>query len=183
MKLTFLLLVPALLLEACSSPDRSGGQPDSSLSPPVARQIPKVNLLHGDRLVDDFFWLREKTNPAVIAYLKSENAYAEQLMKPRRALEQKIYKEMLSHIKETDSQVPYRSHGYFYYFRTEQGKQYAIHCRKKETFEAPEEVTLDLNLLARGEKFMQLSAYNVSDDSNLLAYSLDNTGFRQYTLR
>ncbi len=94
-----------------------------------------------------------------------------------------LYKEMLARIKETDESVPYRKGGYWYYSRTEQGKQYPIHCRRKGSREAPEEITLDLNQLAEGQKFMALGAYAVSDDGSLLAYSTDNTGFRQYTLQ
>jgi oligopeptidase B len=183
MKFNLLLLSSTLVLEGCSSPDRESAHAPSHPQPPVAQQIPKVQIIHGERLVDNYFWLREKTNPAVVAYLKAENAYTDTLMKPRQPLEERIYKEILSHIKETDMQVPYRSHGYYYYSRTEQGKQYAIHCRKKGALDAAEEVTVDLNALANGEKFMQIGAYTVSDDSNLLAYSLDRTGFRQYTLQ
>jgi oligopeptidase B len=97
-------------------------------------------------------------------------------------LQKKLYDEMLSRIKETDIEVPYKEGDYFYYSRTEAGKQYQIHCRKKGGMDAPEEVVLDVNELAKGQKFMSLGAYNVSDDGNLLAYTTDNTGFRQYTL-
>ena len=90
---------------------------------------------------------------------------------------------MLSHIKQTDTNVPYRSGNYFYYSRTEEGKQYPIFCRKKGSIEAPEEIILDLNELAKGQKFMSVGTLNPSDDGNLLAYSTDNTGYRQYTLQ
>jgi oligopeptidase B len=151
--------------------------------PPAANQHAKVVDIHGRRLVDEYFWLRDKNDPAVRAYLEAENSYADAVMKPTEALQAKLYDEMLARIKETDVQVPYRQGGYFYYGRTEKGKQYPILCRKKEHLEGPEEVTLDLNLLAEGQPFMSLGAYSVSDDGNLLAYSTDNTGFRQYTLR
>jgi oligopeptidase B len=150
---------------------------------PVARRQPRVDTVHGERRVDDYFWLREKTDPGVAAYLEAENAYADALMKPTEAFQDALYKEMLGRIKETDVNVPYRKGEYFYYSRTEQGKQYPIHCRKKGSLEAPEQVTLDLNRLAEGQKFMSLGAYVVSDDGRLLAYSTDNTGFRQYTLQ
>ena len=152
-------------------------------APPVAPKAPKVDVLHGDRRVDDYFWLRDKTNPAVAAYLEAENAYTDAVMKPTETLQEAVYKEMLDRIKETDDSVPYRKGGYWYYSRTEQGKQYPIHCRRKGSREAPEEITLDLNQLAEGQKFMALGAYAVSDDGSLLAYSTDNTGFRQYTLQ
>ena len=172
-----------LLLLACSSADKMKQPADVKPAPPVARKIPRAEVLHGDRLVDNYFWLREKTNAEVIAYLNAENAYTDAVRKQAQPLEQKIYKEILSHVKETDVQVPYRRHGYYYYSRTEQGKQYSIHCRKKGSVDAAEEITLDLNELAKGEKFMQLEAHEVSDDSNLLAFSVDRTGFRQYTLQ
>src|SRR5260370_7525045 len=89
---------------------------------------------------------------------------------------------MLSRIKETDVEVPYKEGGYFYYLRTEAGKQYGIRCRKKGSMDAPEEIVLDVNELAKGQKFMSLGAYDVSDDGNLLAYTTDNTGFRHFTL-
>ena len=150
--------------------------------PPAAHRIPKTDVQHGDRRVDPYFWLREKTNPAVLTHLQAENAYTDSIMKPTEGLQQRLYLEMLSHIRETDMRVPYREGGYYYYSRTEQGKQYAIHCRKKDSLAPPEEITLDLNELAKGEKFMQMAQYTVSDDGNLLAYSVDRTGFRQYTV-
>src|SRR5260370_40277273 len=97
-------------------------------------------------------------------------------------MQKKLYEEMLSRIKETDVEVPYKEGDYFYYARTEAGKQYGIRCRKKGSMDAPEEILLDVNELAKGQTFMSLGAYNVSDDGNLLAYSTDNTGYRQFTL-
>ena len=151
-------------------------------SPPVADRHPKADTLFGDVRVDDYFWLREKSNPAVRAYLEAENAYADRVLAPIAALRETLYREMLSRIKQTDLSVPFREGGYFYYTRTEEGKQYPIWCRKKGTLDAPEEVLLDLNQLAVGQSFMGLGAFQVSDDGNLLAYSLDTTGFRQYAL-
>lgn len=157
-------------------------QNGARLIPPVAEKQPKVDTIHGDKRVDDYFWLREKANPKVVEYLQAENAYAEQMLASTKPLQEKLYQEMLGRIKQTDLSVPYRDGEYFYYSRTEEGKQYSIYCRKKGSLEAPEEITLNLNELAKGHKFMGLSAYSVSDDGNLLAYSLDSTGFRQYTL-
>ena len=151
--------------------------------PPMAEKKPKTTNIHGVTLVDDYFWLREKTNPAVIAHLEAENAYAETVMKPTAPLQEKLYKEMLSHIKQTDSNVPFRWGNYFYYTRTEEGKQYEIYCRKKGALDAPEEIILDENELAKGQKFMSVNTFVPSDDGNLLAYSTDNTGYRQYTLQ
>ena len=150
--------------------------------PPIARRQQTVNTFHGHRLTDDYAWLREKTSPEVIAFLEQENAYTRAVMKPTEALQAKLYDEMLSHIKETDVSVPFRDKDYFYYSRTEQGAQYPIYCRKHGSLDAEEEVILDMNQLAAGEAFMALGALTVSDDGNLLAYSTDTTGFRQYTL-
>src|SRR5262249_41274855 len=150
--------------------------------PPVARRVPRTDEVHGDTRVDDYFWLRDKKNPEVAAYLEAENAYTDAIMAPTRPLQDALYKEMLGRIKETDVNVPYRKGAYFYYSRTEQGQQYPIYCRKRGSLEAAEEVTLDLNRLAEGQKFMALGAYQVSDDGSRPAYTTDATGFRQYTL-
>ena len=150
---------------------------------PVTEKKPKVTEINGDRLVDNYFWLREKTNPAVIAHLEAENAYTAAAMKPTEPLQNKLYKEILSHIKQTDENVPYRWGDYFYYTRTVEGQQYPIFCRKKGSVDAAEQILLDLNELAKGQKFMAVGSFAPSDDGNLLAYSTDNTGYRQYTLQ
>jgi oligopeptidase B len=151
-------------------------------APPVAKKEPKITEINGRKLVDNYYWLRDKKNPDVKAYLQAENVYTDAVMKPTEPLQKKLYEEMLSRIKETDVEVPYKEGGYFYYSRTEAGKQYAIHCRKKGSMDAAEEVLLDVNELAKGQAFMSLGAFDVSDDGNLLAYTTDNTGFRQFTL-
>ncbi|HYJ47866.1 MAG TPA: hypothetical protein VEV81_14720, partial [Pyrinomonadaceae bacterium] len=99
--------------------------------PPMAKKNPKTTDIHGEKLVDNYFWLREKNNPEVLAYLEAENAYTESVMKPTQALQAALYKEMLGHIKETDQTVPYHDGDYFYYSRTEAGKQYPIYCRRR----------------------------------------------------
>jgi oligopeptidase B len=156
--------------------------PAQTATPPVARKESKTTEINGHKLVDDYYWLRDKPNPEVRAYLKGENAYTDSIVKPTEPLQKKLYDEMLSHIKETDVDVPYPRDGYFYYSRVEAGKQYGIRCRKKGSFDAPEQVVIDVNQLAEGQKFMSLAEYEPSDDGNLVAYSTDNTGFRQYTL-
>ena len=151
-------------------------------TPPIAKKIPKIDMLRGDIRQDDYFWLREKDNPEVTAYLREENAYTAEMMQSTEALQEALYQEMLGRIKEDDSSVPYRRGGHFYYSRTEKGKQYPIYCRKAGSLEALEEITLDLNALAAGHPFFSLGAYAVSDDGHRLAYSTDVTGFREYTL-
>jgi oligopeptidase B len=154
----------------------------SSPTPPVAKKVPKITEIHGVRLVDSYFWLRDKSNPEVREYLEAENAFTDAVMKPTEPFQKKLYDEMLSRVKETDVEVPYKNGLYLYYMRTEAGKQYEIRCRRKGSMDAPEEVVLDINELAKGQAFMEVAAYNVSDDGNLLTYTTDNTGFRQYTL-
>jgi oligopeptidase B len=150
--------------------------------PPAARRVSKVDVVHGEKRQDDYFWLRRKEDPQVRAHLEAENAYADSVMKPTEALQQSLYSEMLARIKESDLTVPFRKGDCFYYSRTEKGKQYPIYYRRKGSLEAPEAIILDANELARGEKFFALGDMETSDDGNLLAYSTDVTGFREYTL-
>jgi len=160
---------------------------ESSTLPPVARREPTPTTLHGQTLEDDYRWIRDKGTPEVTAYLEAENAYTAAFMKPTEELQAKLYTEMLSHIKETDESVPFRYGDWFYYTRTVEGSQYAIHCRRKSVdgrYDAsqPEHILLDVNKLAEGQAFMAVGGMVVSPNSKLLAYSTDNTGFRQYTL-
>jgi len=182
-RVTLLPLSLFLLFMAAAVPNVVA-QPATANSPkaPMTTKKPKTTNIHGVTLVDDYFWLREKTNPDVMAHLRAEDAYTEEMMKPTVGLQEKLYKEMLSHIKQTDVQVPYRQGNHFYYTRTEEGKQYPIFCRKKGSLDTPEEVLLDLNEMAKGQKFMSIGTFTPSDDGNLLAYSTDNNGYRQYTL-
>jgi oligopeptidase B len=155
-----------------------------TLQPPVAQRIPKPTSIHGTTLEDDFGWLRDKNSQPVLDYLNAENAYTEAVMAPTAELQAHLYAEMLSHIKETDESVPYPSDGWLYWSRTIEGKQYPIHCRRRVgQADTPEEILLDVNALAEGQPYMSLGSMAVSPDGNLLAYTTDNTGFRQYTLR
>jgi oligopeptidase B len=153
-----------------------------TVKPPVAKVEPKTTSLHGDTLVDDYHWLRDKGNPEVIKHLEAENAYTAARMKHTEALQDTLYKELLGRIKESDSAVPYRKDGYWYYTRTEQGKNYPLFCRKKGTLDAPEQVILDQNALAEGKKFHALGGFDVSPDGTKLIYLEDLTAFREYTL-
>jgi oligopeptidase B len=150
--------------------------------PPVAKRIAKIDTLHGEVRRDDYFWLREKSNPHVVRYLEAENAYTEAELSHTKATRDTIYREMLSRVKETDLSVPFQYRGFWYYTRTELGKSYPIFCRKKGSLDAKEEVVLDQNLLARGRKFHALGGMEVSPDGNRLIYLEDTTAFRQYTL-
>ena len=150
--------------------------------PPVAPVVEHRETRHGTTVVDNYFWLREKSNPEVFNYLAKENAYTDAMTKQLKPFEDALYGEMLSHVKQTDLSVPVRRGDYYYYSRTEEGKQYPIQCRKKGAADAKEEVLLDLNELGQGKKFVGLGAFVVSDDQNLLAYTIDYVGYRQFSL-
>jgi oligopeptidase B len=150
--------------------------------PPVARREPAEHVLHGDRRVDHYAWLRQKDSPEVIGYLEAENAYTDAVLKPTEAFQEKLYQEMLGRIQQTDLSVPYKLRGYFYFTRTEEGKQYAFRCRRRDAEGAAEELLLDLNALAEGHSFLGLDSFEVSEDNRFLAFSTDTTGFRQYVL-
>jgi oligopeptidase B len=165
-----------------------------TFDPPHARRVPHKERLHGVERVDDYYWLRQKDAPDVVAYLNAENRYTDTLMRSTESLQKALYDEMHARILEDDSSVPTRDHGYFYYSRVEQGKQYAIYCRKSAagvadddrtgaTAKAPEEVLVDLNELGKTHKFVGMGTMVFSDDHQQMAYSVDLTGFRQYTLR
>jgi oligopeptidase B len=163
----------------------------SPVQPPIARRDPTPTTLHGVTLQDDYRWMRDKSSPEVLAYLEAENAHTAAAMAPTEALQSQLYAEMLSHIKETDESVPYRLGDWFYSTRTVEGSQYAIHCRRHAPDPSvdspfnptqPEQVILDINQLAIGKPFMAVGSMAISPDGNLLAYSTDSTGFRQYTL-
>jgi oligopeptidase B len=170
----------------------------SVLRPPIAPQIRTETTLHGVTLRDDYRWLRDKEKPEVTAYLEAENAYAETVMAPQAGLREQLYQEMLSHVKQTDVSVPFRDGDFWYYTRTEEGRQYAIHCRKPvnssllageplesgpdRSADPAEQVLLDGNQLAQGHAFFAIGTTDISDDGRWLAYTTDTTGFRQYTL-
>ncbi|MCE1227870.1 MAG: S9 family peptidase [Firmicutes bacterium] len=137
---------------------------------------------HGQKVNDPYFWLREKGTAPVEDYLKAENAYTEAMTQAQKPLEETLYKEMLGRIKQTDLSVPTLDRGYWYYSRTEEGKQYGIQCRRKGDMNAPEEVLLDLNEMGKGLKFISLGGMDVSPDNQRMVYLTDTSGFRQYRL-
>ena len=151
--------------------------------PPMAPKKPRVTTRFGDRRVDPYAWLRDKGDPAVKRYLEAENRYTDAVMKPLEGFRETLYKEILGRIQETDESAPYRRHGYWYYQREVEGLQYPIYCRRKGTMDAPEEVILDVNALAAGHAYTSIGILDVSPDAGRLAYTVDFTGYRQYTLR
>jgi len=163
--------------------------------PPVARRVPRTGALHGERWTDDYFWLRNREDPEVLAYLEAENRYTEAVMRPTEELRQRLFAEMRARIKESDLSVPERLDGWLYYHRTETGAQYPIYCRRPATDppvlppfgpsvvpSAGEEILLDLNPLAAGHDYFRLGAFEVSPDHRLLAWSVDTTGAESFTL-
>jgi len=151
-------------------------------NPPMAPVREHREVRHGEPVGDGYYWLREKENPEVARYLEAENAYTEAVTRDLQPFADALYEEMLGRIKQTDLSVPVRRGAYLYYSRTVEGLQYPIQCRRQESMEAREEILLDPNELAKTHEFVGIGSFTVSDDDNLLAYSVDFSGFRQYTL-
>jgi oligopeptidase B len=151
--------------------------------PPVAPEHPKVLEAHGDRRVDPYYWLREKQNPEVLAYLEAENAYTEAVMAPAADLQATLYREIVGRIQETDTSAPVFYKGWWTYTRTVEGLDYDIYCRRRGSMEAPEEVMLDGNELARGHDYFDLAYVERSPDENLIAYAADFDGSEVHELR
>jgi oligopeptidase B len=157
-----------------------------TMKPPVAKKEPKVLKIHGYELTDNYAWLRdrsEKKNPEIIKYLEAENAYTEAHMGPHKAFAENLYKEMLGRIKQTDLSVPTKNGDYWYFNKTEEGKQYPAYFRSKTRDGKDAELLLDQNEMAKGFKYFAIGAFEPSDDGHMLAYSTDTTGYRQYTLQ
>ncbi|MEO5924410.1 MAG: S9 family peptidase [Bryobacteraceae bacterium] len=153
------------------------------MNPPVAKVVPTSATLFHDTRTDPYAWLRDRNDPDTIPYLEAENAYTKSVMDPTAALQKTLYDEMLSRIQQTDLSVPIRRDDYFYYTRTEEGKQYAIYCRKQGSLDAAEEILLDGNILSEGHEYFRIGNFLVSPDGQLLAYSTDVLGDETYTIR
>jgi len=170
--LVAMLAAPALLAQ----------QQQSTPRPPVAAKQPHVTNIHGMKLVDDYYWMRKKGDSAVVHHLEAENAYTAAVMKPTERLQQTLYDEMLRRIKQTDTTASYRWGDYEYFSRTDEGQQYPTVLRRRVGSKSPA-VILAMNDLAKGRAFFALGDFQMSDDGNLLAYTVDTTGYRQYALR
>ena len=155
---------------------------DPKPTPPVAKIVPHTLEAHGHARKDNYYWLRERDNPEVIDYLQAENAYTEAMMAHTEGLQETLFDEIKARIKQTDSTAPYKRGDFYYYTRYEDGKEYPIHCRKRETLDAPEEVMLDVNVMAEGHAFYSVGGLAISSGQNLLAYAVDAVGRRIYTL-
>jgi len=151
--------------------------------PPAAEVIPKELAAHGHPRIDNYYWLRERENPKVVAYLTAENEYLKASLKGTEPLQEKLYNEIVGRIKPTDMSVPFRDRGYVYYTRFEEGKEYALYCRQKDAPNAPEEILLNVNQMAEGHAYFQVSGLEVSPDNKMIAYGEDTVSRRLYTLR
>ena len=171
-----------LILVSCATVPKPSPEP-TDMPPPVAAKKPYSVTLHRDTRADDYFWLRERGSEDVTAYLDAENAYADVQMAPTAELRKTLYEEIVGRIQETDQSAPYRKGEFEYYHRTEEGKQYRTYCRRVPGRPESEQILLDMNELATGRPFLGLGAYEVSPDGRYLAFSLDETGFRDYTLQ
>jgi len=159
------------------------GEDHTTMTAPTAKKIPHAMEIHGDLRTDDYYWLRERENPDVIAYLEAENAYTDAVLKHTESLQERLFEEIKGRIKQDDSSVPYRLKDFYYYSRYEQGAQYPIQARKRGSLDAEEEIMLDQNLLASGHDFYAVSGQSISFEQNLLAFAEDTQGRRIYTIR
>jgi len=153
------------------------------MQPPHAAKLAHQIEIHGDTIVDDYFWLRDRDNPQVMEYLKAENEYTAQVLEPHAELRESLFQELKARVKEDDLSVPVKKDDYYYYSRVAAGKQYAIHCRKLGDLNSPEEIILDENQLAEGKPYFQLGTFSISPNHQLLAYAEDTDGSETYTLR
>jgi oligopeptidase B len=173
-RLIFNFLAIALIAVSCTS--------KVEVKPPVAKKIAKELTIHGDTRIDNYYWMNNREDPEVIAHLEAENAYKDSVMKHTEPLQEKLFEEIKSKIKQEDESVPYKENGYYYYSRTVPEKEYYLVCRKKETLEAAEEVLLDVNKMAEGYEFYALGGSEISPDNKILAYSVDTLSRRNYTI-
>ncbi|MEJ8756130.1 S9 family peptidase [Pontibacter sp. H259] len=151
--------------------------------PPVAKKVPKQLTQHSHTRTDNYYWLNERENPEVIAYLNAENEYTKKVMADTEALQEKLFNEIVARIKQTDESVPYKKNGYFYYTRFEAGKEYPIYARKKGSLDAKEEVMVNANERAEGKSYYAAAGMDVSPNNKFLAFGEDTVSRRQYTIR
>ena len=158
---------------------------DLPAPPDVAKKPHQVTAPFGATRSDEYYWLRDDTrkNPEMLAYLNAENAYADALMVPLKPLQDRLYDEIVGRIKQDDHSVPYRERGFWYYTRFETGQDYPIHARREGSMDAPEQVLLDVNAMARGKDYFSVGDFETSQDNSLLAWTDDDVGRRQYTIR
>jgi len=154
----------------------------TNLTEPQAKKIEKILSIHGDDRIDEYYWLNQRGNDDVISYLNEENDYRDEYMKDYKPLEDKIFQEIKSRIKEEDSSVPYFYNDYFYYTRYEKDKQYPIYCRKKSSLDNKEEILIDANVMSMGHDYFRVGMIEISPDNKTMAYSIDTVSRRIYTI-
>ena len=157
-------------------------KPSDTLKPPIAEIIPKELTAHGHTRIDNYYWLNQRDNPEVIAYLEAENAYKDSVLAHTQDFQEKLFQEIIGRIKQTDMSVPYKDQGYYHYTRYEEGGEYPIYCRKKGNLEAEEEIVLNVDEMATGHDYYSVAGYSTSSDNNLIAYGVDTVSRRLYTL-
>ncbi|PIZ69050.1 MAG: oligopeptidase B [Candidatus Marinimicrobia bacterium CG_4_10_14_0_2_um_filter_48_9] len=180
--LSGIVILSSLLMVSCAQEIKPVVE-SPAIQPPAAQRIAHADTTLGDVRADDYNWLRDRENPKVIEYLTAENDFTQFKMAHTKALQDTLFNELKSRIKENDESVPMRWGGYFYYSREVAGQQYPIYCRKKGNLEAPEEILLNQNKLAEGHDFLSLGSYRISPDHNLLAFATDTSGNEVYTLQ
>ena len=153
------------------------------LQPPVAKIIPKTLEKHGDKRIDNYYWLNERENPEVIDYLNKENEFYQKSTAHTKQFQDDLFLEMKGRIKEDDSSVPYLYNGYYYITRFETGKDYPIYSRKKGSLDAKEEILFDCNEMAKGQSYFSLGGLNISEDNKWAAFGVDLVSRRQYTIQ
>ena len=151
-------------------------------TPPLAKKVEQVLEIHGDKRIDQYYWMNDRENPDVISYLEAENAYLEAKMEPVARLQEELYIEMKARIREDEQSAPVFSNGYYYYTRYETGGEYPVYCRRKSNMEADEEIILDVNDMAKPYSYYNVGQYDVSLNNKLLAFTYDTVGRRQYTI-
>ncbi|UOB17357.1 S9 family peptidase [Abyssalbus ytuae] len=156
---------------------------DNSIIPPKAEKIPVQLEKHGDIRIDNYYWLNERDNPEVIDYLERENDYNDKVTAHTKDFQKRLFEEMKSRIKEDDESVPYKFNGYWYISRYEEGKDYPVYTRKKDSLKAPEEILFDCNKMAEGHSFFNLKGINISPDNKLAAFGIDTVGRRKYIIQ
>ena len=169
------LLLMIILLQSCD-------MKKNEIIEPRAEKINKIMTMHNHERIDEFYWLNERGNPKVIDYLNSENDYRNSYMEDYKGLENELFEEIKSRIKEDDSSVPYLDNGYYYYTRFEKGKQYPIYCRKKDDLKNDEEILIDVNKMSQGHEYFRIGGIDISPNNKIMAYSVDTISRRLYTV-
>lgn len=185
MKNNGLFFFVALLAASCNQTPKTMNKPVEwpSVVPPTVEKNDKEFVLHGDKRNDHYYWLNQRDNPKVLDYLKAENAYLDTMMGSAKDFREKLFQELKGRIKEKDESVPVKDNGYWYYVRFDEGKQYPISCRKKETLDAPEEILFDENKMAEGHKYFSMGTREISDNNELVAFTTDTVSRRLYNLQ